>query len=110
MANRFPINKFREIQTPFYYYDLDVLKATLDTVKNESLKYNYRIHYAVKANANPKVLRIISSYGFGADCVSWNEIDRALGTGFKPESIVFAGVGKADREIEAALKADIYCF
>ena len=110
MEKRFPLNKLKDIPTPYYYYDLDVLRSTLDVVKNESEKYNYKIHYAVKANANPKVLRIISAYGFGADCVSWNEIDRAISTGFKPESIVFAGVGKADREIEAALKADIYCF
>ncbi len=68
------------------------------------------MHYAVKANPNPGLLKIISSYGFGADCVSWNEIERAIDTGFKSSGIVFAGVGKTDRDIEAALKADILCF
>lgn len=104
------LNKFKELATPFYYYDLGVLKDTLDIVKEESERYGFKIHYAVKANSNPKILKIISSYGFGADCVSWNEIERAVSTGFKPSEIVFAGVGKSDKEIEAALKADILCF
>jgi diaminopimelate decarboxylase len=102
--------KFKELPTPFYYYDLEVLRATLDIIKEISDKNGFRIHYALKANANPRLLEIISSYGFGADCVSWNEIARAIETGFQPGKIVFAGVGKSDREIEAALKSDIYCF
>ena len=106
----FPVEKFRNLPTPFYYYDLKVLRDTLDALKKESLKYNFRIHYAVKSNANPRLLRIISSYGFGADCVSWNEIKRALENGFRTEEIVFAGVGKSDHEIEKALNEDIYCF
>ena len=110
MINKFPLNKLTGIPTPYYYYDLDILRATLDIIKSESEKSNYRIHYAVKANANPRILKIISGYGFGADCVSWNEIERALNTGFRAEDIVFAGVGKTDREIESALKADIFCF
>jgi diaminopimelate decarboxylase len=79
-------------------------------VKKESESAGYRIHYAVKANANPTILKIISSMGFGADCVSFNEIARALETGFKPEDIVFAGVGKSDKEIISALRANIFCF
>ncbi len=110
MTNNFPLDKLKEIPTPFYYYDLDILRATLELIKRESERYNYRIHYAVKSNANPRILEVISSYGFGADCVSWNEIERALNTGFRAEDIVFAGVGKTDREIEAALKAEIFCF
>jgi diaminopimelate decarboxylase len=110
MDNKFPLDKLKNIPTPFYYYDLDVLRSTLDNAKHESERYGYKLHYAVKANANPGLLKIISSYGLGADCVSWNEIERALSTGFKSDEIVFAGVGKTDRDIEAALKADIYCF
>jgi len=110
MATRFPLKKFSELPTPFYYYDLDVLKSTLELLKKESASGGYRIHYAVKANANPRILKIISSMGFGADCVSFNEIARALETGFKAEDIVFAGVGKSDREIISALKANIFCF
>lgn len=110
MATEFPVYKFKELKTPFYYYDLDVLRKTLDLLKKESSPYGYKIHYALKANANPVILKIISSYGFGADCVSWNEIDRAISCGFKPSNIVFAGVGKSDIEIEKALMADISCF
>jgi diaminopimelate decarboxylase len=110
MVTKFPYRKFSVLPTPFYYYDLEVLKTTLDQVKEASDKYGNKVHYAVKANANPRILKIISSYGFGADCVSWNEIERAISTGFKPEEIVFAGVGKSDKEIEAALNAEISCF
>jgi diaminopimelate decarboxylase len=102
--------KFRDIETPFYYYDLDVLRSTLDIVKKESELSGYKVHYAVKANSNPRLLKIIASYGLGADCVSWNEIACALEAGFKPSEIVFAGVGKTDKDIKAALNADIFCF
>jgi len=102
--------KFSELPTPFYYYDLDVLNETCRKVKEESEKSGFSIHYAVKANANPRILGIIASYGFGADCVSYNEIERAMECGFSPSDIVFAGVGKTDHEIESALKARISCF
>jgi len=104
------LSKFREIDTPFYYYDLDVLRSTLETVRKESLHSGYKAHYALKANSNPRILRIISSYGLGADCVSWNEIAAAIDAGFDPSGIVFAGVGKTDKDIEAALKTEISCF
>ena len=102
--------KFRELPTPFYFYDLDVLRSTCSTIREESEKAGFRVHYAVKANANPRLLNTIASYGFGADCVSFNEIERAILSGFNPSEIVFAGVGKSDRDIEAALKSDIFCF
>jgi len=110
MINNKTIEKFREIETPFYYYDLDILRSTLDVVKKESENSGYKVHYAVKANHNPRILKIISSYGFGADCVSGNEITAAIYAGFNPSEIVFAGVGKTDKDIESALRADIYCF
>ena len=110
MISKKTIDKFRELPTPFYYYDLDVLHSTCETVRKGSVSSGFRVHYALKANPNPRLLKIISSYGFGADCVSWNEIERAINTGFKPSGIVFAGVGKTDRDIEAAIKADILCF
>jgi diaminopimelate decarboxylase len=110
MINNETIEKFRDHATPFYYYDLDVLISTLDVVKKESEHSGYKVHYALKANANPRILKIISTYGFGADCVSWNEIAAAITAGFSPSEIVFAGVGKTDKDIEAALMADIYCF
>ncbi len=104
------LNKFKELPTPFYFYDLDILRNALDIIKEESQKYGIKIHYAVKANSNPRILQIVSSYGFGADCVSMNEIERALSNGFKPSEIVFAGVGKTDKDIIASFYARISCF
>ena len=104
------INKFRKLQTPFYYYDTSILEKTLQRVSEEAGKYGYQIHYAVKANANDKILKIIRNYGFGVDCVSGNEISKAMDIGFNPECTVFAGVGKSDREINFALDHNIFCF
>lgn len=104
------IEKFREIETPFYFYDLDILRSTLQVVKTESQLSGYKVHYAMKANPNPGLLKIIASYGLGADCVSFNEIAAAIRAGFKPSEIVFAGVGKSDKEISNALREDIFCF
>jgi diaminopimelate decarboxylase len=110
MINNKTLEKFKDLPTPFYYYDLDVLRSTLETVKKESENAGYKVHYAVKANHNHRILKTISSYGLGADCVSGNEIAASIEAGFSPSSIVFAGVGKTDKDIDAALKADIYCF
>jgi diaminopimelate decarboxylase len=104
------INRFRELKTPFYFYDVSLLKQTLEVVKKEADKYGYVVHYAVKANANKKILRIINDLGFGSDCVSGNEILRSLETGFPPGKIVFAGVGKSDEEITTGLENNIFCF
>ena len=107
----FPVDKFQDTRTPFYYYDTQLLRETLQTIKEESGKHaNYHVHYAVKANANQKILRIISQYGLGADCVSGGEIKAALEAGFPADSIVYAGVGKSDWEIELGLQNDIACF
>lgn len=111
MEGTFPTDKFEKIQTPFYYYDTPLLRRTLDVLRSEMQKVPAcQVHYAVKANANHKVLRLISSYGLGADCVSGGEIRAALQAGFAPQSIVFAGVGKADWEINLALEAGIGFF
>lgn len=105
------LSKFNDTRTPFYYYDGDLLQATLDTISTIVGSHpNYHVHYAVKANANPGVLHIISRHGFGADCVSGGEIRAALAAGFSADSIVFAGVGKSDWEIELGLEAGISCF
>ena len=110
MFNQEIINKFNAIPSPFYYYDIGVLKQTLQKLKEESDKYGFVVHYALKANANDKNLSIIKSYGLGADCVSGNEIKKAIECNFKPEHIVFAGVGKSDAEINYALDNHIFCF
>ena len=105
------ILKFKEVHTPFYFYNTALLKETLQKIKKEiSAHKNYIVHYAIKANANPKLLRLIAQAGFGADCVSGGEIERALDTGFPASKIVFAGVGKSDWEINLGLDNDIFCF
>ena len=68
------------------------------------------VHYAVKANANPKVLNIICQAGLGVDCVSGGEIQASTKAGFAANKIVFAGVGKSDWEINLGLDRDIFCF
>ena len=111
MIQKIPINKFEKIETPFYYYDCDLLRETLQTINNELKKYeNFIVHYAVKANANAKVLNVIQQTGMGADCVSGGEIQRCLDSGFPADKIVYAGVGKADWEINLGLNHDIFCF
>ena len=85
------------IQTPFYYYDSELLRQTLRTIHDEASRHEgFVVHYAVKANANPRVLRIIREAGLGADCVSGGEIEASVKAGFPASKIVFAGVGKAD--------------
>lgn len=111
MKGTFPLDKFGSLETPFYFYDTELLRRTLSAVKAESARHsNFIVHYAVKANANTKLLNIIREAGFGADCVSGGEIEAAIKAGFPPQSIVFAGVGKNDREIELALDKNIFCF
>lgn len=107
----FSVDKLNSIATPYYYYDTQLLRKTLEVIKQECEKHeNFHVHYAVKANANPKILRIISQYGFGADCVSGGEIKAALEAGFTAYSVVYAGVGKSDWEINLGLEKGIACF
>ena len=107
----FPVEKFSRLETPFYYYDTALLRQTLNTINAETGRHEgFHVHYAVKANANPKVLGIISQAGLGADCVSGGEIRAALNAGFPASRIVYAGVGKSDWEINLGLDADIFCF
>ncbi|MDU1905959.1 MAG: diaminopimelate decarboxylase [Dysgonomonas sp.] len=106
----FPVESFKGLETPFYYYDVDLLKKTLNIVRELTNKYGYTQHYAVKANANPKILQLIAAAGFGADCVSGNEVKAAVMAGFPGSKIVFAGVGKTDKEINMALDYNIFCF
>lgn len=104
------LNNFNEEETPFYYYDLNLLEKTLDAAKIAADKRNFHIHYALKANFNERILDIIQSKGFGADCVSGNEVQRSVDVGFQPNQITFAGVGKSDKEIITALKHKIFAF
>ncbi len=105
------MDKFKGIETPFYYYDTELLRDTLRAINTEAGKYEgFCVHYAVKANANPKLLNVICQAGLGADCVSGGEIRAAVNAGFPSSKIVFAGVGKTDKEIELGLDKNIFCF
>ncbi len=106
----FPLDRFAQTQTPFYFYDIALLRQTLGEVKRLADQHGYAVHFAVKANANPRILDEVRAFGLGIDCVSGNEVRAALEHGFDPKKIVYAGVGKADWEINLALDADIECF
>jgi diaminopimelate decarboxylase len=110
MFSKEVIQKFEKLPTPFYYYDMGLLTKTLEEAKKHFSKHNFHVHYALKANSDPKILKLIESYGIGADCVSGNEVKRAVECGFKNDKIVFAGVGKSDDEINYALDQNILCF
>ena len=108
---KFPVERFQDVRTPFYYYDAELLRQTLRTINEEAGRHEgFVVHYAVKANANPKILRIIREAGMGADCVSGGEITASIKAGFPASKIVYAGVGKADWEINLGLDNDIFCF
>ncbi len=104
------VNSFKEDSTPFYYYDLNLLRSTLEEVKKHGISKGYHIHYAFKANHQPRILDEIRKAGLHADCVSGGEVQRALDCNFNPSQIAFAGVGKRDSEIKLGLENDIFCF
>lgn len=104
------ISQFANLETPFYYYDLGLLQQTLNICADAAKVYNFHVHYAMKANFNPVVLQKIKAVGFGADCVSGGEVNKAIELGFDRDQVVFAGVGKSDKEINDALDQDIFCF
>ena len=107
----FPVERLNEIETPFYYYDTELLRRTLKAINDEAGKHEgFVVHYAVKANANPRILRIIREAGLGADCVSGGEIEASVKAGVPTNKIVYAGVGKSDWEINLGLDNDIFCF
>lgn len=110
MYNPDIIQQFKSVATPFYCYDLGLLKQTVQVVLSEAKKYDYHVHYAMKANCDDKILQALSSAGLGADCVSGNEVQKAVDCGFDPRQITFAGVGKTDEEICTGLDNNIFCF
>ncbi len=110
MTTRYPLSIFKKLQTPFYYYDTEVLEEVLSSAKKAVDKYGFHLHYAIKANANDKILKYMVSHDMGADCVSGNEVLKAITTGFEPDKIAFAGVGKSDLEIETGINNNIFSF
>ncbi len=111
IKGQFPLERFKSVRTPFYYYDLELLDRTLDALQAALAPTpEYRVHYAVKANFNPVILSRIAARGLGADCVSGGEVKAALQAGFKASDIVFAGVGKSDEEMILGLEPGIARF
>lgn len=108
--NKFPVDKLNQQNTPFYFYDLDVLRATLQEINRLTREKPWTVHYALKANGNPRILKEISSQGMGADLVSGGEIKAAIAAGFDPGKMAFSGVGKTDWEIRLGLEHEIGCF
>ena len=106
----FPLDKFKQIPTPFYYYDMALLQDTLDEIKRCIAGFPFKVHYAVKANANATILEQIRRAGLGIDCVSGGELAAAISAGFAGNEIAFAGVGKTDKEIAAGIDSEIFCF
>lgn len=110
MTSVFPLERFKSIPTPFYYYDINLLQRTLAEVSRLIADKPWHMHYAVKANGDEPILSIIASAGFGADTVSLGEVKAALAAGFPAHGIVMAGVGKTDDEIRFGIRAGIACF
>ncbi len=109
MNNIYNVCQLKTVQTPYYLYDMFLLKSTLESAYNAARAHNFKIHYAVKANTESKILQEVNKHRFGVDCVSANEIKKAINHGFKAKDIVFAGVGKTDSEIAFALSQQIFC-
>jgi diaminopimelate decarboxylase len=105
--SEYGISELGKIATPFYFYDLDLLRETLSSCRLEAGRHGSHLHYALKANSNPRILKIICQAGYGADCVSGNEVKAAMESGFDPAAIVFAGVGKTDEELRLAISRNI---
>lgn len=106
----FPLQRFQQLNTPFYYYDMRLLRRTLAEIKRQIQGCPFHVHYAVKANGNPRLLREIAQQGFGVDLVSGGEIKASLQAGFPADKMVYSGVGKTDWEIDLGIKTGIFSF
>ena len=106
-----PVDSIAEdVGTPFYLYSYGHLVERVKTLKQAFSEVNFQIHFAVKANSNISILRILALEGCGMDVVSAGEIFRCIRAGADPSSIVFAGVGKQEWEMRYALELGIGCF
>ncbi|MCC8036095.1 MAG: diaminopimelate decarboxylase [Rikenellaceae bacterium] len=102
--------RLHQERTPLYLYDMDLLRRTLESAREASGRYGYKVHYALKANFDPVIVECIHDHGFGTDCVSGNEVRYSIECGFAPSDVVYAGVGKTDEEIEYAIRQQIFAF
>lgn len=102
--------EIENIETPFYLYDMSLLRRTLDELSRQSSRYGYQVHYAVKANFDRRIVDEICKWDLGIDCVSGGELALVREAGFPADKIVYAGVGKSDREIRYAVSEGICAF
>jgi len=95
------------VGTPVYVYSANLIRAQYHALHDALRDVPHRICYAVKANANLGVLKVLKSLGAGADIVSGGELKRVLAAGFDPGLIVFSGVGKTAPEVAEAIQSGI---
>ena len=100
----------KAVGTPFYVYSAATIRRHFRVFSQAFAGLDTLVCYAMKANSNQAVLRLLATEGAGMDVVSGGELARALAAGVKGEKITFSGVGKTDDEIAAALDAGIFCF
>jgi diaminopimelate decarboxylase len=96
-----------QVGTPAFVYNAEAIRARYHALDSALSSIPHRICFAVKANSNLAVLRILQELGAGADIVSAGEMARALAAGFKPQQLVFSGVGKTAAELQEAVNAGI---
>jgi len=99
-----------EFGTPLYVYDAGMIESAYRDFESAFKGVDLLMAYSVKANSNLEILRRLVALGAGADIVSMGELHRCLTAGVPPERMVFAGVGKTEVEMEAALRAGILAF
>jgi diaminopimelate decarboxylase len=100
----------REAGTPCYVYSSAIIRAQYDHLKSALGKLDVRLHYSVKANSSIAILALLRELGAGLDIVSGGELFRSLKAGYGGKDIVFSGVGKTEREMEEALRAEVLLF
>ncbi len=106
-----PLRKIAEaVGTPCYVYSHATLVRQFRSFDSAFSEVPHLIAYAIKANSNLALLRLLTNEGAGADIVSGGELYRALQAGIEPQRIVFAGVGKSDDEVRYALRSNILMF
>jgi diaminopimelate decarboxylase len=103
-CGEWPLRHFLERERrPFYLYDLDDARARARAF----VKSGAKIHYAMKANSHPRLLKMLAQEGLGVDVVSLGELQKAVTCGFNPKNIIFSGVGKGREELELAAGKEI---
>jgi diaminopimelate decarboxylase len=110
-AEEVPLSRIAaEVGTPFYCYSSATLRRHMRVVREAFAGMETLLAYAMKANSNQAVLKLLASEGAGADVVSLGELERAIAAGIPPERIVFSGVGKTEIEMRRGIALGIHCF